>query len=78
MADNSETVISKLANDLMALINSKPRSPTKAEIEQVLSNVPELAQTVTSTYFAIDVGDLLDVTPYAWLPSLTLTYKELK
>lgn len=46
------TDLSKLADDLIALINSKPRSPTRDEIVAVLSS----ANPVTHTFTGADIG----------------------
>ena len=43
---------SKLADDILALINAKPRSPTKEEVEQVLRPLIDALQML------LDAGEL--------------------
>ncbi len=40
-------LISSLADSILALINSKPQSPTKAEIEEVARTVMSASETIT-------------------------------
>ena len=59
-------LISKLADDIITLINASPRSPRKEEIEQVLrdgmaeANVPLLSKPFQKIELANKVRNVLD------------------